>query len=154
MSATRILTVGVMAGMFGAGYLAGGVADRPVVAEAHARTAPSEQPTQVFELRTYTATDGKFDDLVARFRDHTLRIFEKHGMTNVGYWVPQDDPLAQNTLVYLLAHPSRDAAQANWSAFGQDPEWQQVFQESRRNGPLIANLERVFMDPTDFSPMR
>ena len=121
---------------------------------AEASAAPVPQATQVFELRTYTAPDGKLEDLLARFRDHTLQIFEKHDMTSVGYWVPQDEPLSGNTLVYVLAHPSREAAEANWRAFGSDPEWQQVAEESQRNGRLIVNLERVYLDPTDFSPMR
>ncbi len=109
---------------------------------------------QVFELRTYTAAEGKFDDLLARFRDHTLRIFEKHGMTNVGYWTPQDEPLSANTLIYVLAHPSREEAEQSWRDFSRDPEWQSVAEESQRDGRLIAGLERVFLDPTDFSPMR
>ena len=109
---------------------------------------------QVFELRTYTAAEGKFDDLLARFRDHTLRIFEKHGMTNVGYWTPQDEPLSANTLIYVLAHPSREEAEQSWRDFSSDPEWQSVAEESQRDGRLIAGLERVFLDPTDFSPMR
>ena len=109
---------------------------------------------QVFELRTYTAAEGKFDDLLARFRDHTLRIFEKHGMTNVGYWTPQDEPLSANTLIYMLAHPSREAAEQSWRDFSSDPEWQSVAEESQKDGRLITGLERVFLDPTDFSPMR
>ena len=109
---------------------------------------------QVFELRTYTAAEGKFDDLLARFRDHTLRIFEKHGMTNVGYWTPQDEPLSANTLIYVLAHPSREEAEQSWRDFSSDPEWQSVAEESQRDGRLIVGLERVFIDPTDFSPMR
>ena len=109
---------------------------------------------QVFELRTYTAAEGKFDDLLARFRDHTLRIFEKHGMTNLGYWTPQDEPLSANTLIYVLAHPSREEAEQSWRDFSSDPEWQSVAEESQRDGRLIAGLERVFLGPTDFSPMR
>lgn len=105
-------------------------------------------------MRTYTAAEGKFEDLLARFRDHTLRIFEKHGMTSVGYWTPQDEPLSENTLIYVLAHASREAAQESWSNFRTDPEWQRVAEESRRDGRLITNLDSVFLDPTDFSPMR
>lgn len=122
------------------------------VAEAIAVSAGAED--RVFELRTYTAAEGKYDALLARFRDHTMALFEKHGMTNVGYWTPQDEPLSTNTLVYVLAHDSREAAEANWSAFSADPEWQSVFQASRADGPLIAGLERVYLDATDFSPMK
>jgi len=71
----------------------------------------------VFELRTYTCFEGKLPDLLTRFRDHTMQIFEKHGMTSIAYWVPQDAPLSQNTLIYVLAHPSREAAKKNWAAF-------------------------------------
>src|SRR5262245_25673582 len=85
------------------------------VAAVHAQTKG-----RVFELRTYTAPDGKLGDLHKRFREHTLKIFEKHGMTNVGYWMPEDAPLSQNTMIYLLAHPSREAAMKSWSEFAND----------------------------------
>jgi len=123
-----------------------------ITVEEEASAGP--ETDQVFELRTYTAAEGKFDDLLARFRDHTLRIFEKHGMTNVGYWTPQDEPLSANTLIYVLAHPSREEAEQSWRDFSSDPEWQSVAEESQRDGRLIVGLERVFLDPTDFSPMR
>ena len=109
---------------------------------------------RVFELRTYTAPDGKLGDLHKRFRDHTLRIFEKHGMTSIGYWMPEDAPLSQNTMVYLLAHPSREAARQNWKEFASDPEWKKVASESQMNGPLTSKIESVFLDPTDYSPMK
>jgi hypothetical protein len=109
---------------------------------------------RVFEIRTYTAPEGKLDALHARFRDHTLRIFEKHGMTSIGYFKPQDAPLSQNTLIYVLAHPSRDAAKKNWAAFGADPEWQKVSAESQVNGKLVTKVESVFADPADYSPMK
>src|ERR1700745_2141359 len=86
----------------------------------------AQQPARVFELRTYTCNEGKLPDLLARFRNHTMRIFEKHGMTNIAYWVPQDAPASQNTLIYFIAHPSRDAAKKNWDEFRNDPEWQKV----------------------------
>ncbi|MBI1874693.1 MAG: NIPSNAP family protein [Acidobacteria bacterium] len=109
---------------------------------------------RVFELRTYTASEGKLDALHARFRDHTLRIFQKHGMTNVGYWSPQDAPLAQNTLIYILAHSSREAAKKSWDAFRQDPDWQKAQKESEVNGRLTTKVESVFMNATDYSPMK
>jgi len=130
-----------------------GIAVSTAVQSALAASEDS-QPVQVFELRTYTAADGKHDALLTRFRDHTMRIFEKHGMQNVGYWIPQDAPDSENTLIYLLAHPSRDAADASWKAFLEDPEWQAVAEESQRDGRLISGLERVYLDPADFSPMR
>lgn len=153
MVAKRLLIPALMATIFGAGYLLG-TTQGDLVLQAEASPVPVVQTAQVFELRTYTAADGKIDDLLARFRDHTLRIFEKHGMTNVGYWTPQDEPLSQNTLIYMLAHPSREAAQEAWRNFGSDAEWQSVAEESRRDGRLIVGLESVFLEATDFSPMR
>jgi hypothetical protein len=109
---------------------------------------------RVFELRTYTAPEGKLGALHARFRDHTRRIFEKHGMTSIGYWVPQDAPDSQNTLIYVLAHPSREAAKANWAAFAADPEWQKVSTESQKDGRIVSKVVSVFMDPTDYSAIK
>ncbi len=118
------------------------------------RVAQAQTEGRVFELRTYTAPDGKLGELHARFRNHTLRIFEKHGMTNVAYFAPQDAPLKGNTLVYLLAHKSREAAKASWAAFSANPEWKKVAAESQANGPLTTKIESVFLDPTDYSPMK
>jgi len=109
---------------------------------------------KVYELRIYTATPGNIGNLQARFRDHTLRIFEKHGMTNIAYWSPTDPEQAQNTLIYVLSHENRDAADASWRAFGQDPEWQAVSEASNANGPILANVERTWMRTLDFSPMQ
>jgi hypothetical protein len=117
-------------------------------------TAPAQQPGRVFELRTYTCYEGKLPDLLARFRNHTIGIFEKHGMTSIAYWVPQDSPASQNTLIYILAHPSRDAAKKNWAEFGKDPEWQKVQKDSEANGKIVSKVESVFMAPTDFSPLK
>ena len=112
------------------------------------------QSGKVYELRTYTAPDGKLEELHARFRNHTMRIFQKHGIQNVAYFRPQDAPLKDNTLVYHIAHPSREAAKQNWAAFGKDPEWQKVAQESQVNGKIVAKVESVFLDPADYSPMK
>ena len=106
---------------------------------------------RVFELRTYTTNDGKLEALQARFRDHTMRIFKKHGMTNVGYWVPQDKP---NTLIYIISHASREAAKQNWDGFRADPEWQKVAKESEANGKIVAKVDFVYMDATDYSPIK
>jgi hypothetical protein len=141
---TRTIVFTLLA--FAAGFAARGVAPvEPLLAQAASR---------VFELRTYTAPDGKLPDLQARFRNHTLRIFERHGMTNIGYWIPQDDPLRQNTIVYLLAHRSREAAKESWAAFGADPEWRTVAAESQLNGRIVQGVVSVFLDPADFSPLR
>ncbi len=116
--------------------------------------ARAQQPGRVFELRTYTCYEGKLPDLLARFRNHTMQIFEKHGMTSIGYWVPQDAPASKNTLIYMLAHPSREAATKNWDAFRNDPEWQKVQKESEANGKIVSNVVSVFTDATDFSPIK
>jgi hypothetical protein len=112
------------------------------------------QGPRVFELRTYTAPEGKLGELHARFRNHTLRIFERHGMTNVVYLKPLDAPLSDNTLVYLLAHPSREAAKANWAAFAADPEWKKVASESQVTGRILSKVESVFLEAADYSPMK
>jgi hypothetical protein len=109
---------------------------------------------RVFEIRTYTAHPGKLDALNARFRNHTVKLFERHGMTNVGYWVPQDAPLADNTLIYVLAHKDREAAKKSWDAFRKDAEWVKARTESEAQGPIVAKLESVFLSPTDYSALK
>jgi hypothetical protein len=135
------------AAIFVAGLVAGMSMKSGAVAHAQAGS-------HVYELRTYTAAEGKLDALKARFRDHTITIFSKHNMKSIGYWVPQDAPLSQNTLIYILEHPSREAAKANWAAFGADPEWVKVKADSEVNGKLTTKVESVFVDPTDFSPIK
>jgi hypothetical protein len=109
---------------------------------------------RVFEIRTYTAPEGKLDELHARFRNHTVDIFKKHGMESIAYFAPQDDPLKKNTLIYILAFPSRDAAKKSWAAFAQDPEWQKVAKESEANGKILSKIDSVYADPTDYSPLK
>lgn len=108
----------------------------------------------VFELRTYTATPGNMDKLLDRFRQHTMRLFEKHGMTNIGYWLPTDPELAENTLIYILRHDSQAAADASWRGFGTDPEWQQVNEESNRDGAILGGVVRQYLNATDFSQIQ
>jgi hypothetical protein len=141
----RFRLIAVTATMFAAGFLAGQAFDGGD-AEAQGR--------KVFEMRTYTSPDGRLDDLLARFRNDTMRIFAKHGMQNVGYWVPVDAPASANTLVYILAHDSRDAATKSWAAFRADPEWKAVTDRTQANGPIVANVQSVFLEATDFSPMK
>ena len=105
--------------------------------------------SSVFELRTYTTFDGKLDDLHARFRDHTMALFEKHGMHNVAYWTPTEKP---ETLVYLIAHQNEDAIKSGWQAFGSDPAWQKVYADSIANGRLVANIDKQFLTATEYSP--
>jgi hypothetical protein len=109
---------------------------------------------RVYELRTYTCFEGKLDALKARFRDHTIRIFNKHGMESVGYWVPEDPEKSKNTLIYVLAFPSREAATKAWQDFRNDPEWKKVAAESEANGKIVQKVDSVFMDPTDFSKLK
>lgn len=155
MARKRFVTIGLMATLFAAGFGLGRSTRVDFVPEAAASPLPELQAAgRVFELRTYTAPEGKLDDLLARFRNHTTRIFEKHGMTNVGYWLPQDTALRRNTLVYLLAHPSREAGEQAWRAFAADPEWQRVAEESQRDGRIVQSVQRMWLDPTDFSTMR
>jgi hypothetical protein len=110
----------------------------------------------VFEFRTYPAEPGKLDALAGRFRDHTMRLFKKHGMESVGYFIPQDAPGHANTLMYILEFPSREAAKKSWDEFRADPEWQKVQKESEANGLLVKreNIVSVFADPTPFSPLK
>ena len=117
----------------------------------NARAADS---TRVFELRTYHCYPGKLEALKTRFREHTTKIFEKHGMTNIGYWTFQDEPAKSNTLIYMIAHESREQAKKNWDAFRNDPEWQQVQTASEANGKLVEKVDSQFLDPTDFSPIK
>jgi hypothetical protein len=109
---------------------------------------------RVYELRTYTCYPGKLEALKARFRDHTIKIFNRHHMESIGYWVPQDAGRSQNTLIYILAHPSLEDAKKNWDAFRNDPEWKKVSAESEANGKIVSRVDSVFMDPTDFSKLK
>jgi len=110
---------------------------------------------RVFELRTYTASPGKLDALNARFRDHTTALFKKHGMEVVGFWEPLDKEAgAGEKLIYMLAHPSRAAAEVSWKAFHDDPEWVKVKADSEKSGPLTTKIESVFLAGTDYSPLK
>ena len=117
--------------------------------------ASQPAPAHIYELRTYTTNDGKLDSLVARFRDHTVRIFERHHMKSVGYWIPTEGDKAATTLIYILEHPSREDARKNWAEFQADPEWQKARADSEANGRILAKPpESVFMTPTDFSAIK
>jgi hypothetical protein len=137
-----LFTLGAILAAAGAGFYLG----RSNVANA--------STNHVFEIRTYTAEPGKLEALHARFRDHTVEIFKKHGMTSVGYFAPLDEPLSKNTLIYVLEFPNREAAKKSWDEFRNDPEWQKVQKASEANGKLVTKVDSVFADPTDFSPMK
>jgi hypothetical protein len=114
-------------------------------------TAAPAPDARCFELRVYYAAPGKLDALNARFRDHTCKLFETHGMQNLGYWLPLDNP--SNKLVYLLAFPSREARDQSWKNFGTDPAWKEVVKTSEANGRLVPKVESTLLAATDFSPV-
>lgn len=123
-------------------------------AEPVAATTAAAAPARVFEIRTYHCFPGRLEALHKRFREHTMKIFENHGMTNVGYWVPQDSPAHEDTLIYVISHASREQAKVNWAEFGADPEWKKVSEESQKDGKIVEKVESVFVDATDYSPLR
>lgn len=127
----------------------------PVLASALAAAAPEAPASggRVFELRTYHTLPGRLDALNARFRDHTCALFKKHGMELVGFWTPQDKG-KENTLVYLLAYPSRDAAKASWAAFQADPDWKKAREASEKDGKIVERVESLYLDPTDYSAIK
>src|SRR3954471_8403700 len=119
-----------------------------------AESVPPPAHNRVFEIRTYTTERGKLSDLLKRFRDHTTKLFEKHGMTNIGYWVPTDEPRSKNTLIYILAHDSRAAAKKSWDGFQHDPEWIKVKTASEAAGKIVSKVESIYAEPTDFSALK
>jgi hypothetical protein len=115
-------------------------------------TNPAPGSAGVYELRVYHAAAGKLPDLLARFRDHTIKIFNQHGIESVAYWTPMDEPEKSNTLIYVLHHPSREAAAANWKSFQDDPTWKSVREASEANGKLVEKVDSTYLALTDFSP--
>jgi hypothetical protein len=106
----------------------------------------------IYELRIYHSYPGKLPELLARFRNHTTKLFERHGLKNVVYWTAVDEPMKSSMLFYVLAHPNREAAKANWKAFEDDPEWQSVKAASEANGKIVEKVDSTFLEMTDFSP--
>lgn len=139
-----IVSVLGLALAFVAGFSARGVLPGEAVAHAQAKG-------KVYELRTYTANEGKLELLHTTFKNHLMGFFKKHGMTNVVYFKPMDAPLSQTTLIYLVSHESRDAATKSWAAFRNDPEWKKI---SSANGPMASKVDSVFLEATDYSPMK
>ena len=125
---------------------------KALVIAAVAALAASAAQGEVYELRTYTTNEGKLPNLHARFKNHTMALFEKHGMRNIAYWVPVDKP---NTLIYIIAHESRAAVPENWASFVSDPQWHKVAAESQIDGQILVEggIESVFMTATDYSPL-
>jgi hypothetical protein len=132
-----------------------GVAAASVMAQSGGNSVAKD--SRVFEMRTYYAAPGKLEDLQARFRDHTVKLFEKHGMTNIGYWVPVDEKTGQpsgNTLVYILAYPNLEARTKSWEGFRTDPAWDAARNESEKSGKLVEKVDSVFLKATDYSAIK
>jgi hypothetical protein len=119
-----------------------------------ARAADAPPPARVFEIRTYHCFPGRLEALHKRFREHTTKIFEKHGMTNVAYWTFEDSPDKESTLIYVISHASREQAKKNWEEFRNDPEWKAVAAASEADGKIVEKVDSVFVDATDYSPLR
>ncbi|GAA4458070.1 hypothetical protein GCM10023189_29770 [Nibrella saemangeumensis] len=128
---TLLLTVTLLAGFFTA-------------------TAKPKPDTRLYEMRIYYAAPGKFDAIVDRFRQYTLKLFEKHGMENIGYWLPTDT--SRHEIIYILAYPNREARDASWKAFGSDPAWREVVKKTEANGKIVAKVDQIFMTAADISP--
>lgn len=141
--------IGMVYGLSGGSFEMGG--NRAVAQPAAAQPATPAPDTTVYEMRTYTTHPGKLPDLNKRFRDHTMKLFEKHGMRNIIYWIPADQP---NTLIYILAHKSREAAAKSFADFRNDPEWKAALTESHKNGEIVKEVKSTFMSTTDYSPLR
>jgi len=111
----------------------------------------SKKPdSRYFEMRIYYCHPGRLDALIQRFTNHTTKIFESHGMTNVGYWIPNKND--ENALYYILGYPSQAARDSSWKQFGRDPEWKEVAKKSEESGKIVAKVTSIFMNATDFSP--
>jgi hypothetical protein len=133
---------GVMCGLVGfAAYSAG-----------YSRGEEKQAAPRLYELRVYTSHPGMLPALHKRFRDHTMKLFEKHGMENMLYWVPTDEKLKDNTLIYILSHESPEAAEKSWKGFQNDPEWIKVRDASERDGKIVAKVDKRYMVLTDYSP--
>jgi len=141
----KLIFLGCLVGMLSSSF----------AADAPAPAAFLAKDSRCFEMRTYYAAPGKLADLNARFRDHTNKLFIKHGITPIAYWVPTDQGAVTDAkLIYLLAYPSREAREQSWKAFGADPDWKAAQTASEANGKLVARVESVFLSATDYSPMK
>ena len=136
-----VILAAVLPMLWAAGTVA--VADEPAATE-----------NRFFELRTYTTHPGKLPDLHKRFREHTNKLFEKHGMTLIGFWTPTEGDEAENTLIYILAFPSKEARDKAFAGFRADPDWQAAYKASREDGPIVLKVESKFITPTDYSKIK
>ena len=131
--------------------LASGLALGALLAPARA-AEPAK--TRFFEMRTYVTADGRLDALHKRFREHTNALFVKHGIELVGYWTPAEGDAAKNTLVYILAYPSKEAREKSWQEFQADPEWKAAKDASEKDGKIVDKVVSQFLVPTDYSPIK
>lgn len=115
---------------------------------------PVKKEGRIFEMRIYYAAPGKMKELHARFRNHTCKLFEKHGMTLIGFWSPIDGKLAEEKMIYILAFPSKEAAKKSWKDFTNDPDWKRVKAETEKNGKLVDRVESIYLTATDYSPVK
>jgi hypothetical protein len=143
----KFTTVLIVVAAFAAGFGVRGLTTPSVTVHAAAAN-------RIFEIRTYVAPAGKLEALKTRFRDHTIRLFNKHHMESVAYFTPTDGAEKNDTLIYVLAHPSREEATRNWAAFRANPDWVKAKAESEKDGPLTTKVTSVFVEPTDFSPIK
>lgn len=121
---------------------------------AHLQQARADS-NRVFELRVYHTVPGKATALQAEFRDKVTKLFAKHDLKAVGYWAPVDAPASDNTFIYILAHPNRDAAKQHWAAFQADPAFKEMIQSQQTpDTKLVEKVDSTYMDPVDFSPMK
>ena len=134
LGAVSLVTMGIA--IFAAGFLSG---------------QENKVNNRVYELRTYTTEPGRLPALHKRFKDHTIKLFEKHGMKNGMYWVPMEE---DNKLIYIVEHESREAADKSWADFRNDPDWKKVAAESEADGKIVAKVDRVFMRVVDYSPVK
>jgi hypothetical protein len=141
------LTMALVLGLGVLGYLGH-------AAKADKQKDPKKVDNRVFELRTYTAAPGKMKALDARFREHTNKLFEKHGMTIIAFWHPLKEEEAAQKLIYVLAFPSKEVADKSWKDFRDDPDWKAAREASEKDGKLVEKVESVFMSPTDYSPLK
>ena len=146
MQTSRRFGAMLLVTVFGGGVFVGQVLDSHEVVTAQSSDA-------VYELRTYTANAGKLDGMVKEL-GFASKVFERHGIENVGYWVPTDSPLSENTLIYILKFDSREVQAEQWQNFRDDPEWRKAFEEFNKDGRLVAGVESIFMQPTSYSPMQ
>jgi hypothetical protein len=145
---TRFL-VGVLVLALGAGITA------IAVRAANAEKGEKKVDQRVYELRTYYAAPGKMEALHARFRDHTVKYFEAHGLKVEGFWKPLDEKSQEEKLVYLLSFPSKEAADQSWKEFREDPGWIKARDDSEKDGKLlISPPESVYLISTDYAPMK